>query len=146
MYAHVTATWHVKKLPTDKKEFHISCGHGDDQWEGFFPTDKGARLTIREHAKHGHVVTLFAPINSETRAAILEADKETAANNTSVYEAAQGVWNYFESGKPDGFPTREAARAAEVAQDGWDELEGDDSEFWISPNQVERDAVAFEVV
>ena len=43
----VFAVWILEELPASLDEFHISCGEDDeDQQDGFFPSDNGARLTI----------------------------------------------------------------------------------------------------
>lgn len=56
----IYASWAVRALPADLDEFHVSCGIGDGQEVGFFPSDRGAVLTIMR-TRAFYVVTLKAP-------------------------------------------------------------------------------------
>lgn len=70
----IFAVWEVDDLPTEdncgetgemaalQNQCHVSCGVGDDQWDGFFlESDKGAKLVI-EHVRASYYrITFTAP-------------------------------------------------------------------------------------
>lgn len=54
------AKWVLETLPDEIDDFHISCGVGDEQWDGYFVSDPRAKLTIK-HKSNGYHVKLTAP-------------------------------------------------------------------------------------
>lgn len=56
----IYAVWTVPALPEDLGEFHVSCGAGDNQLDGFFHDSTSARLVISATID-GFDVTLYAP-------------------------------------------------------------------------------------
>lgn len=55
------AKWTVQNLPDDISGIHISCGVGDEQWDGFHIDGQGSCLTIKPTTDSSWEITLTAP-------------------------------------------------------------------------------------
>lgn len=89
------AKWRLKSLPDELSDFHISQGENDnDQGIGYFPNDKGARLTIT-HKRGLFYVELYSPScglekHKEYWLSPSCPDEETEAYDFGIKEI---VWN-----------------------------------------------------
>ena len=63
----VFAKWLVSDLPDNFTDFYISCGAGDDQWDGYFIHDKGATLNIKYNKHRFYEVEFTAPALNLTK-------------------------------------------------------------------------------
>jgi hypothetical protein len=57
----VFAEWVIEMMPDDFSAFHISCGRGDDQYDGYFIHDKGATMLIKHGSDGLYHVRFEAP-------------------------------------------------------------------------------------